>query len=112
MLEAGSYYDKRGKPIPMMVWAKLFENKSYKIIEQTLLPNKRLVSTVWLGLDHSFGCSSKPFIFETMVFKRKFTGNFKKDRKMAQELDTLRYSTLKEAKQGHKELCEKWGKKK
>ena len=98
------YYNKKGEPIPMMVWAKLFENKNYKIIEQTILQNKKWVSTVWLGLNHNFRPRSKPIIFETMVFSKKF----KTIKKSPKELDIQRYFTLKEAKQGHKEMCKKW----
>ena len=111
-MRIGGCYDKTGKPIRMLAWAKLFEDKNYKTIKQTTLPNKKWVSTVWLGLDHSFEESKKPLIFETMVFKRKLTGNFKKNRKLAYDLDSQRYSTLKEAIEGHDKMCKKWGKKK
>jgi len=102
------YYNKRGEPIPMMDWAKLFENKKYKIIEQTILPNKRWVSTVWLGLNQNLNYGSKPIIFETIVFSKEF----RTIKRPAKELAILRYSTLKKAKEGHKEMCKKWMKKK
>jgi len=103
-MDSSTYYDRDCKPIEMMTWAKLFEDATYKIIKQTRLPNNRWVSTVWLGLDHSFGGSSQPLIFETMVFSKKLVSI----KKHGKELDTRRYSTLKEARQGHKEMCEKW----
>ena len=92
-----SYYDKDGKPLELMEWAKLFENFSYKRIGLDELSNGYRVSTVWLGLDHSFG-GGKPLIFETMVFKGK--GN--------SDLDMERYSTLEEAVKGHKRIVKKW----
>lgn len=48
------------------------------------------VSTVWLGLDHSFG-EGPPLVFETMVFSDG-TSN---------DLFCARYSTPAEAKEGH-----------
>ena len=105
------YYDKEGKPIGTLAWAKLFEDKNYRIIKQTTLPNKKWVSTVWLGLDYSFEESKRPLIFETMVFARKFTKNFEKNKKLAYDLDSERYSTIKEAIEGHGKLCRKWVKK-
>ena len=46
------------------------------------------VSTVWLGMDHSFG-DGPPLIFETMVFGGE----------LDQECD--RYTTEEQAQQGH-----------
>jgi hypothetical protein len=59
----------------------------------------RWVSTVWLGLDHSFG-SGPPLIFETMVFRSK-------DGPL-HDLECDRYSTEVDALAGHSRLCEKW----
>ncbi len=38
-----------------------------RLILNTILPNGRRVSTILLGIDHSFGMG-RPLIFETMVF--------------------------------------------
>lgn len=81
-----------------MTWAKLFENKEYKIVKQTTLKDGKRVSTVWLGLDHQFG-KGKPLIFETMVFPKKADWS---------ELDMDRYSTEKEALAGHKKMVKKY----
>lgn len=54
--------------------------------------NGYLVSTVDLGIDHSFGIG-KPLYYETMIFKE---GSW-------DDLYCKRYSTEKEAKKGHKE---------
>jgi hypothetical protein len=53
------------------------------------------ISTVFLGLDHSFG-EGKPLLFETMVFGGKF------------DQETNRYSTWDEAEAGHIEMCIKF----
>ena len=96
------YYDKDGKPLDTLSWARLFENFDYKRVG--LWKGKKYrVSTVWLGLDHSF-LDSKPLIFETMVFNVK-------GRNINKDLDMQRYTTLKEAEQGHKRMVIKWAEK-
>lgn len=71
---------------------------------------KYYVSTVFLGLDHSFG-GKKPVLFETMVFKnRKSTIKvFKKTFKINKSVDIDglfdRYTTIEDAKIGHKRIC-------
>jgi hypothetical protein len=92
------YYDRDGKPMDMMAWARTFEDNAYRTVEQTDLPNGVLVSTVWLGLDHQFG-DGPPLIFETMVFGDRESG-----RDLAQE----RYSTLDEARAGHAAMVKEW----
>ena len=52
------------------------------------------VSTVFLGLDHSFG-SGDPLLFETMIFGGEH------------DQDCERYCTWEEAEAGHKSMCEK-----
>jgi len=52
--------------------------------------DNHIVSTIFLGLDHSFG-SEKPILFETMVFSE----NIDYDQYQ------IRYLSYEEAKQGH-----------
>lgn len=52
------------------------------------------VSTVFLGLDHSFG-GKVPLVFETMVFEGPLDG----------QMD--RYSTWDQAETGHRKMVEK-----
>ena len=92
------YYNKQGKVITREKWAKLMEDFEFKVVEQSILSNGLYVSTVWLGLNHQFG-KGDPLIFETMVFPNKGTWL---------EQDCVRYSTLKEAQAGHKELVKKY----
>lgn len=66
------YYKRDGTPISdILEWEKLFENKKYQIIKKDELKCGCLVSTVWVGLDRSFG-GSPPQIFETMIFPEEF----------------------------------------
>jgi len=93
------YYDKEGNPIDLNKWVNLFENMDYKIIKQETLENGVFVSTVWLGLDHSFREGGKPIIFETMAFPSD---------NLDTHNDMKRYYTLEEALEGHKAMVKKW----
>jgi hypothetical protein len=69
------YYDRQGEPIEIMEWA-LLQNDHYKRIRSTQVGKRVWVSTVWLGLDHSFAFGvHTPIIFETMVFGGVFDQN-------------------------------------
>lgn len=70
-------------------WGQWFE-KANRQVADTKLPHGVRVSTVFLGLDHSFG-DGPPILFETMIFGGKHNEY--------QE----RYATWEEAKSGHKE---------
>lgn len=89
------YYRMDGTPYlgpnPTLAWAKDFQVLDRKVAH-TELPGDRFVSTVWLGLDHSWG-SGPPLIFESMVFKGDY-----------QSLATRRYSTIAQARAGHNQL--------
>lgn len=85
----------------LLEWATTLERRDeMKRVAETTLPNGRWVSTVWLGLDHSFGFRpGRPLIFETMVFGSQDEMS---------ELDCERYSTEADALVGHEKLCAKW----
>lgn len=91
------YYDRDGVPLPsVQAWAELNRDRAYKRVARTMVASAANlavaydVSTVWLGVDHSFGDEGPPLIFETMVF-----GDDVKD------LDGNRYATWNEAVAGH-----------
>ena len=93
-----SYYILEGKTIKsvdnIIKWAKWFETAN-RHINFTEVTDKVRVSTVFLGIDHSFG-SGIPILFETMIFGGEHD--------QYQE----RYATYKEAEEGHViavELC-------
>ena len=94
------YYDKVGQPLTdAMAWGKLHADPAYKRVAETILPDGKWVSTVWLGIDHRFG-EGPPLIFETMIFPSKDG--------LLHELDQDRYSTETEAIVGHKAMVVKW----
>ncbi len=87
--------DEKGVPVPcedLIVWGKWLERAdSDRIVKQTTR-DKVKVSTVFLGLDHSFGLGEgPPILFETMIF-----GGEHDDYQQ-------RYATREEALMGHEE---------
>ena len=87
----GRYILEGHKAVPiddLMEWAKQFEIDN-RVVQQDEI-NGIKVSTVFLGLDHSFG-DGKPLLFETMIFGGEHDGY------------QDRYSTWDEAEEGHKQ---------
>lgn len=70
-------------------WAEWFE-KSDRKVERTTV-GEADVSTVFLGLDHSFG-DGPPVLFETMIFGGEH------------DQDQWRYCTKQEAIEGHNRI--------
>src|SRR5262245_35558880 len=88
------HYDRRGEKISFEDWGRLRE---YGGLEYLRVARDEIgeytVSTVWLGIDHSFG-GSVPLIFETMVFHDDET-----------DVDEMRrYATEEQALEGHAEI--------
>jgi hypothetical protein len=81
-------------------WATFIEGKdnfptNYRHVGDEIINGKR-ISTVFLGLCHNFHPYSKiPIVFETMVFKENGSENYME-----------RYSTWKEAEDGHQRAIE------
>lgn len=110
------YYDRQGRPMTLKQWAETFEGgherreKLKRVAETTVEPC--WISTVWLGMDHSFGYNSTPIIFETMIFvhgdpAQRVRGDPGPDvHPGLRELDNecWRYSTEVEALAGHDQV--------
>jgi hypothetical protein len=83
--------DSAGNPEPapsLMAWANWFDgNRDKRRVGDDTVGDVR-VSTVFLGLDHSFG-GGPPLLYETMVFGGPLDG------------EQERYSTRAEAEAGH-----------
>lgn len=91
------YYDTQGRPIDdVEQWSELFgarhegDDRWWRV-GNTQINDEVHVSTVWLGLDHSFG-DGPPLIFETMVFGGEYDDW------------TERYSTWEQAEAGHERI--------
>lgn len=87
--------------VDLMKWALWIEQPDNKIVARTFL-KLHWVSTVFLGIDHSFTDHGAPVLFETMVFEN---GTGHEDR------DMDRYCTHAEAMAGHKRMVRKWRRK-
>jgi hypothetical protein len=86
-----NYYARDGAPIDRDRYAELSEDDVYRQVAAERV-GEALVSTVWLGLDHS-GCGDPPLIFETMVFGVGID-------------DCTRYDTEQHALDGHRRIVE------
>ena len=72
-------------------WGVFFNDMEQRRIAHTKVSPKVSVSTVFLGLDHSFS-GGPPLLFESLVFGGKHDG------------DMLRYASYADAVKGHNEL--------
>lgn len=98
------------KVVDLMTWANWFENPKNpgRITKQTVVNNIVRVSTVFLGLDHSWG-GKKPVLWETMMFDVRDDKKPLMKRKRFEDKPKLkplhdyqvRYVSLKDAKAGH-----------
>ena len=77
----------------LRAWARWLEGKDARRVKHTKF-GKVNVSTVFLGIDHSFG-GATPMLFETMVFGGP----------LDQEQD--RYSNWEDAEKGHDAMVER-----
>lgn len=97
------WYKRDGTPLTNAYeMERLLRTRDYKIVRQEHLWYGAWLSTVWLGLDHSFHFGEDepgmPIIFETMLFA---PGTM-------HEVDCERYATEATALAGHWEVRRKW----
>lgn len=85
---------KKIVPVGLLEWAKWIEDSNNKRIALDFV-GKVKISTVFLGIDHSFGRPGPPILFETMVFGGKFNS------------EQRRYATYEQAEAGHKRWLNK-----
>ncbi|MFC5996924.1 hypothetical protein ACFQE5_22190 [Pseudonocardia hispaniensis] len=83
------YYDRQGNPITLDDWVATFRHNDGRVALDTV--GAVTVSTVHLGIDHSFG-SGRPLIFETMVLGGPL------------DEEQARYSSEVEAVAGHQQV--------
>lgn len=94
--------------VDMWVWAEWFEHFENRQVAESFTEFHR-ISTVFLGLDHSFG-NGPPLLFETMVFEREGVSQemFGKMHEVFPDVDIDRYTTWEEAQAGHAGLVATW----
>lgn len=102
------YYDKEGNEITKELYITHQNDPEYSFINYTVLPDGHIISTIWLGIDLGGGLSEVPLVFETALF----FSNESKERKDLEGTDFVeiigRYSTEKEAEEGHDKLIHEW----
>lgn len=96
-MKTGKYYilDKNNNPVEVedvIEWARSFDRET-RVVKKTTTSHNHFVSTVFLGLDHSW-VEGVVHLFETMIFSED------KDVDEYQE----RYSTWQEAEEGHDKI--------
>ncbi len=87
--------DDAGEPLAVddvLVWAQWFEVAKNRVVQQNTIGGVK-VSTVFLGLDHNFGDSLAPVLWESMIFGGPL------------DQEQRRYTSKAEALAGHEELC-------
>jgi hypothetical protein len=97
------YFDVDGRPLSMSEWGLMLQERSEENADEWRIGHDVIgayeVSTVWLGLDHSYLPEAPPLIFETMVFEPEY------ERLSSERFDyQLRYSTKDEARAGHERV--------
>lgn len=96
-----NYILKDGQPVlepDIVKWAQWFETSGpERTVARTKIGKGKIVSTVFLGVDHGLG-SDQPVLYETMVF----IGS----KSIAQQ----RYHTRNQALEGHHLMVESYSK--
>lgn len=90
------YFDRKGNPISVLEWGKLWEDKEYRFVCSTPI-NDYMVKTIWTGLNCII-FFEEPVIFETRVYGPKGNPFLHYDSK---------YTTEEEALSGHETICQK-----
>jgi len=80
----------------LMTWGRWMQTADRRVGITRV--NGHRVSTVFLGLDHSFSDDDPALLFETMVFKGESSA----------DLECERYSTWAEAEAGHAAMVAKY----
>ncbi len=92
------YYalDENRNPVPVSVleWEFKFDDDARIVKQETV--SGIYVSTVFVGVDYSFGMGGPPLVFETMAFDDR--GD------MSDNIVCHRYATWNEALKGHNEI--------
>jgi hypothetical protein len=93
MCGTGRYILINGEPVPcpdLLAWAEWFEHTDRTLARDMV--GAAQVSTVFLGMDHSFSDAGPPVLWETMIFGGPLDGEQK------------RYRSAEAARAGHAEF--------
>lgn len=91
-----------------MTWARFIEDISKRRVAEDFTKHYH-ISTVFLGLDHSWG-RGPPILFESMVFERQaeIQEVFGKLRPVHEDVEQWRYATWDDAVTGHKAILRRY----
>jgi hypothetical protein len=89
-------YGFDGQPISREEWMRLFEDIGERQVGYDRCGPYE-ISTVWLGIDHGFGMTARPLIYETMVFDEG-----------RKDVDCFRHATRDEAVAEHRRQIERY----
>jgi hypothetical protein len=92
--------------VNLLTWARWLEKAENRRIAYTVVNDdpRVTVSTIFLGLDHNFGQSDEPVLFETVAFvpvDQMILGRLYHSGTHEQR----RYCTYAQAEAGHAEVC-------
>lgn len=104
MADIGAYIlDDEGNPVhepDTLKWAEWFENANEKrIVKQTKIEG-HFVSTVFLGLDNSFG-GHLPMLFETMIWDKDGKDIYQDRHSTKQKAELAHDRLVNQIKYGH-----------
>lgn len=103
--------DENNSPIladSTTAWAAWYESAGEKRRVGSDVVGRYEVSTVFLGLDHSWSLRGWPILFETMVFRLAADGDRDRNAHEGDDIDMMmeRYPTWSEAEAGHARMIE------
>ena len=79
----------------ILTWGRWMQNAPDRVVKRDEFRNGITVSTVFLGLDHSFGVG-EPVLWETMVFGSKTMDHY-----------CERYTSVEAAQRGHQAVIDR-----
>lgn len=91
--------DENRNPVEVSIGEDFHFNEESRRVQLTGLPNGGTVSTVFLCIDHNYGGTGDPILFESMYFP---VDDYNDE-------DCERYRTWDDAEAGHWRMVEKYG---
>ena len=96
------FWDKDGNVIGVYQWGRYMEDDAYRVLKQDHCHGRYYISTIWLGIDHTYERSLlAPLIFETKVFDKAARG-------LEAEIIAVHYATVPQAFRGHALQVSRW----
>ena len=93
------FYDREGKPIPTLEWARLYEDYGYRFLAKDQIEPDYVLTTIWEGVNHSVLDEGPGPLF--------VTGLLREDGDELTLLHEWRWETDSEATAGHTDLLAK-----